>query len=337
VGVIPITKKGRRKGVRWRDPGRGYTRGVESAPSIPDRIRQDLPNIVASWREDRRGDAEDGAYSRLTTNMEQLVSVFVDFLRSPESVETFSRGGAIRGLVGEIAENQHELGRDAVGVIEDFAALRRCIWRTVEKGVDLPALGGGEVSAFFLKLMRASDWVTEAGLEAFDAIVRREMEQALGRAAATDLVTGLPDRDQFNRLLLPRAVASHDRFSVVIFDVAHFTETVAAGEVERARHVLRRLADIVREAAPEEAVCARFGDDEISAIIPGRGGEEAYGVAESVLERLAEEEEEDVFEVDVGVAEYPAHGANVEELMGELLRALKMAKRVGGSGIVVAR
>ena len=309
---------------------------MENASSIPDRIRQDLPKIVASWREDRRGDAEDGAYARLTTNMEQLVSVFVDFLHSPESVETFSRGGAIRGLVGEIAEDQHELGRDGVGVIEDFATLRRCIWRSVEKGVDLPALGGGEVSAFFLKLMRASDWVTEAGLEAFDAIVRREMEQALGRAAATDLVTGLPDRDQFNRLLLPEAVASHDRFSVAIFDVAHFTETVAAGEVRRARRVLRRLADVVQEAAPEEAVYARFGDDEISAILPGRGGEEAYRVAESVLERLAEEQE-DVFEVDVGVAEYPAHGANAEELMGETLKALKMAKRVGGSGIVVAR
>jgi diguanylate cyclase (GGDEF)-like protein len=165
--------------------------------------------------------------------------------------------------------------------------------------------------------------------------VRREMEQALGRAAATDLVTGLPDRDQFNRLLLPGAVASHDRFSVAVFDVAHFTETVAAGEVERARRVLRRLAEVVREAAPEEAVFARFGDDEISAILPEEGGEGAYRVAESVLERLAENE--DVFEVDVGIAEYPAHAANAEDLMGETLRALKMAKRVGGSGIVVAR
>src|SRR5918998_3031913 len=139
-----------------------------------------------------------------------------------------------------MAENQHELGREAVGVIEDFAALRRCIWRTVEKGVDLPALGGGEVSAFFLKLMQASDWVTEAGLEAFDTIVRREMEQALGRAAATDLVTGLPDRDQFNRLILPRAVASHELFCVAIFDVADFTETVAAGRVKRAPRGLRQ-------------------------------------------------------------------------------------------------
>jgi diguanylate cyclase (GGDEF)-like protein len=309
---------------------------VESASHIPGRIGQDLPDIVASWREARRGDVGDGAYSRLTAGMEQLVSVFIEFLRSPESVETFSRGGAVRGLVGEIAENQHELGRDAVGVIEDFAVLRRCIWRSVEKGVDLPALGGGEVAAFFLKLMQASDWVTEAGLEAFDAIVRREMEQALGRAAATDLVTGLPDRDQFNRLLLPHAVAAHDSFCVAIFDVAHFTETVAAGEVDRARQVLRKLADIVREAAPEDAVCARFGDDEISVILPAQGSEGAYRVAESVLERLAGDGGGG-FEVDVGVAEYPAHGTDAEQLMGETLKALKMAKRVGGSGIVIAR
>ena len=43
------------------------------------------------------------------------------------------------------------------------------------------------------------------------------------------------------------------------------------------------------------------------------------------------------FEVDVGVAEYPAHGTSAEELMAETLKALKMAKRVGGSGIVIAR
>jgi GGDEF domain-containing protein len=267
--------------------------------------------------------------------MEELISVFIEFLRSPESVETFNRGGAIRALVGEIAESQHELGRDAVGVIEDFAVLRRAIWRSVEKGVDLSGLDGGEVARFFLKLMQASDWVTEAGVEAFDAIVRRELEQALGRAEATDLVTGLPDRDQFNRLLLPQAVASHDRFSVAVFDVAHFTETVAAGKVERARQILRRLADVVQEAAPGGAACARFGDDEICAILPDIGSEVAYRMAERVLNDLAGAP--DTFEVDAGVAEYPVHGASVEDLMGKMLKALKMAKRVGGSGIVVAR
>ncbi len=266
--------------------------------------------------------------------MEQLVTVFIDFLRSPESVETFSQGGTIRGLVGEIAENQHELGRDGVGVIEDFATLRRCIWREVEKGVDLPALGGGEVSAFFLKLMRASDWVTESGLEAFDAIVRRDMEQALGQAAATDLVTGLPDRDQFNRLHLPRAIAAQKRFSVAIFDVANFTEMVADGEVKRARKILRRLAELVKETSPDLAIHARFGDDEIVVILPEQGGEGAYVVAERVLERLNDEAAP--FELDVGVAEYPENGSSAAQLMGEAMKALKTAKRVGGGGIVVA-
>ena len=310
--------------------------GMESAPRIPDRLREDLPSILAFWREARRGDVEDGAYSRLTSGMEELILVFAEFLQSPESVETFSRGGTIRALVENIAENQHELGRDAVGVIEDFAVLRRCIWRSVERGVDLSSLDGGEVARFFLKLMQASDWVTEAGLEAFDTIVRREMEQALGRAEATDLVTGLPDRDQFHRLLLPRAISSHDLFSVAIFDVAHFTETVAAGKVKRARKILRRLADVVQEAAPEGAAYARFGDDEICVILPDGGSEDAYQMAERVLEQLAGDSDVG-FEVDVGVAEYPAHGASVEDLMSETLKALKMAKRVGGSGIVIAR
>lgn len=266
--------------------------------------------------------------------MGRLIEVFTDFLRSPDSVDTFSRGGAVHALVGEIAGDQHELGRDAVGVIEDFATLRRCVWKFVERGVDLSSLDGAEVAWFCSKLMQASDWVIEAGLAAYDDIIREEMEEALGRAAATDLVTGLPDRDLFNRLILPRAVESHEKFALAVFDVADFSETVASGEVKRARKVLRKLADTVRQVAPQGVDCARFGDDEICVLLPGEGGEGAYQVAERVLEALAENGAD--FEVDVGVAEYPDHGRTPGELMDGMLRALKMAKRVGGSGIVVA-
>jgi diguanylate cyclase (GGDEF)-like protein len=308
---------------------------MESTSRIPDRIDEDVAGILSCWQARRGGVDEDGAYDRTLAGMEELVSVFVGFLRSSETVGTYSRGGATRALVEKIAGCQHELGRDAVGVIEDFSVLRRCIWRSVESGVDLSGLHGAEVSGFFAKLMQASDWLTETGLEAFDAIVRREMEQALGRAAATDLVTGLPDRDQLNRLLLPRAIDTHERFSVAVFDVADFTETVAAGKVKRARKVLRTLAEAVQESSPEGCTFARFGDDEVCVIAPGETGEGAFRLAERVLGRLADEGAG--FEVDVGIAEYPAHGKVAGELMGETLKALKMAKRVGGSGIVIAR
>jgi diguanylate cyclase (GGDEF)-like protein len=308
---------------------------MESTSRIPDRIDEDVGGIVACWQARRGGEGEDGAYERTLAGMEELVSVFVGFLRSTETVGTYSRGGATRALVEKIAGCQHELGRDAVGVIEDFMVLRRCIWHSVESGVDLSELHGAEVSGFFAKLMQASDWLTETGLQAFDAIVRREMEQALGRAAATDLLTGLPDRDQLNRLLLPRAIDAHERFSVAVFDVADFSETVASGKVKRARKVLRRLAEAVQESSPEGSTFARFGDDEVCVIVPGETGEGAFRLAERVLGRLTEKGAD--FEVDVGIAEYPAHGKVAGELMGETLKALKMAKRVGGSGIVIAR
>jgi diguanylate cyclase (GGDEF)-like protein len=315
--------------------GQGYTWGMESAPRIADRIDEDVAGIVACWQTRRGGEDEDGAHDRMLAGMEELVSVFVGFLRSSETVATYSRGGATRALVEKIASYQHALGRDAVGVIEDFVVLRRCIWHSVESGVDLSELHGAEVSGFFAKLMQASDWLTETGLEAFDAIVRREMEQALGRAAATDLVTGLPDRDQLNRLLLPRAIDAHDQFSVAVFDVADFTGTVAAGKVKRARKILRTLADAVQETSPEGSTFARFGDDEVCVIVAEETGEGAFRLAERVLERLAEQGAD--FEVDVGIAEYPAHGKVAGELMAETLKALNMAKRVGGSGIVIAR
>lgn len=302
---------------------------------IPAAILKRREEIVAAWHRNRSRVADDEAFTRLEAGMGRLVDVFAEFLLSPDSVETFSRGGVTRSLVGEIARDQHTLGRDAAGVIEDFSALRRALWQAADESVDLSSRDGGEVADFFVKLLQASDWVTESALEAYDSVARREMEEALGRAAATDLVTGLPDQDAFSRLLLPNAIEAQERFSLAVFDVAGFSETVASGEVKRARKVLRRLAEAVRESAGEHASCARFGDDEVCVLLPGQGSESAYQVAERVLERLGGKKKDD-FKVDVGIAEYPAHGEAAEALIVEMLRALKMAKRVGGGGIVVA-
>jgi hypothetical protein len=157
---------------------------METQPQIIARIRQDLPNILASWREERRETGGDEPSEHMAAMMEELIGVFAGFLESPQGVESFNRGGEIRSLVARIAAGQHDLGRDAVGVIEDFSVLRRCVWNSVEQGVDFAGMLGEDVAAFFVKLIQASDWVTEHGLEAFEATARREMEQALGRGPA---------------------------------------------------------------------------------------------------------------------------------------------------------
>src|ERR671933_469961 len=103
----------------------------------------------------------------------------------------------------------------------------------------------------------------------------------------------------------------------------------------RIREALLRLADVVGETVPEEAVRARFGDDEICTILPGVSTEDAYRLAEEVLLRLAEDSQD--LRADAGVAGYPEHGESADEVVAAAFKALKTAKRVGGSGIVVAR
>lgn len=313
----------------------GILEDMESVSRIPEEIQNRIPEILGAWRDRRVPEPEDAVASRLADGVERLVGVFVDFLRSPNSIETFSRGGEIRALVRGISVCQHELGRDAVGIIEDFAVLRRAVWRAAEEGVDLSSLDGAEVARFFTKMLQATDWVTEAGLQAFEASVREEMQEAVGEAAATDLLTGLPDRERFDRLLLPQAIEAHEQFTLAVFDIADFSDTVIEGEVDRARNALMSLSQAVTDSLPEGTVCVRFGDDEICALMPDMGEEDAYRAAEGVLERLNSEDMD--FQVDVGLAEYPVHGADAGELMHQTLRAVSMAKRVGGSGIVSAR
>lgn len=195
---------------------------------IAEEIRTGLPEVLGRWREMRGSVAGEEPSSEMVDGIGRLLEAFTDFLQSPLPIEEFGREGKPRALVQEISGRQREAGRYAVGVIEDYAALRRSVWRHVEERVNLSEFDGGEVSRFFVKLMQASDWVTKAGLQAFDDIVHEDMESALGEAVATDLLTGLPDRELFNRRLLPQVIADHDRVAVVIFDLVGFTDTVAA-------------------------------------------------------------------------------------------------------------
>ncbi len=307
---------------------------MRDAAGIAEGLRAGTPEVLAAWRRDRGGIDGDAA-GRLVEEVARLLEIFAEFLRSPEPLEGFSREGSTRAMVTKISAIQHDLGRDAVGVIEDYATLRRCVWRFVEGRTDLSTIDGGEVARFLLKLMQAADWVTERGLAEFERIARAQMESDLGRATATDLLTGLPDRELFNRWLLPQAVEDHERLALVVFDLVNFSETVAGGNFQRGREVLLGLVEAVEKSTPEGALRARFGDDEICVLLPATNPEEAYAIAETVLDNLARSPEGP--RADAGVAGYPEHGNNPGELVASVLWALKTAKRVGGGGIVVAR
>ncbi len=62
--------------------------------------------------------------------------------------------------------------------------------------------------------------------------------------------------------------------------------------------------------------------------------EDAYRLAEQVLNRLTEGPED--LRSDAGIAGYLEHGSDAGELVAAVCKTLNMARRLGGSGIVVA-
>jgi hypothetical protein len=62
--------------------------------------------------------------------------------------------------------------------------------------------------------------------------------------------------------------------------------------------------------------------------------EDAYRLAEQVLNRLTEGPED--LRSDAGIAGYLEHRSDTGELVAAVCKALNMARRLGGSGIVVA-
>jgi diguanylate cyclase (GGDEF)-like protein len=121
----------------------------------------------------------------------------------------------------------------------------------------------------------------------------RELEEAnrqLARAAATDSLTGLPNRRVFDeRLALEwrRCRRSGRALSVLMIDIDHFKSFnddhghVAGDACLRA--VAERLSSSIGRAAD---LLARYGGEEFAAILPETGNDEAARLAEELRNRV---------------------------------------------------
>jgi diguanylate cyclase (GGDEF)-like protein len=191
----------------------------------------------------------------------------------------------------------------------------------------------------------ADDYLSKpfVGPEVLARIGNRLERVRLYRALAeTDGLTGLPNRRRSVEVLenlLRMAERQHQPASMAILDVDSFksindTRGHAAGDA-----VLRELGAVLRRFFRGEDVVARWGGDEL---VVGM-----YGLAENdACQRLGDLVEDvrtrrfdrGTIEVTLsaGVAAYPTHGTNVEELYCAADDALYLAKAEGRNRIVPA-
>jgi diguanylate cyclase (GGDEF)-like protein len=151
---------------------------------------------------------------------------------------------------------------------------------------------------------------------------RELAEERIRAIAMQDGLTNLPNRLAFNQFLddaLYQARQDGTKVAVLLFDFNRFKEVNdlfghAAGD-----HILRHAAAAVQSTLSKREFCARLGGDEFVLIQSDSNENDALELSRRIVDNLSMslKWEEKIIEASVtlGVALYPAHGNNRQELL----------------------
>ena len=170
-----------------------------------------------------------------------------------------------------------------------------------------------------------------------DMSVVRSLHQQLEYQAVTDPLTGLLNRRGFYQTAesaLLRNERSDKAKALMYMDLDGFKRINDLLGHEAGDTVLRWVADQLKECLGSEALLARMGGDEFTALFDGLPYPEQAGrYAEKLLERMSSFQQVDGLEVNlgvsIGIATYPDCGANVEGLLRAADAAMYAAKQAG--------
>jgi diguanylate cyclase (GGDEF)-like protein len=159
------------------------------------------------------------------------------------------------------------------------------------------------------------------------------------------MLTGLPNRalliDRLNQESA-RAKRGARPFAVLMFDLVGFKKVNDTWGHGAGDQVLRQVGTRARACVRASDTVGRLGGDEFLAILPETTLEGAQGVAEKLRAALREPYEvakETTANVgaSVGIAVFPQHGTDAEDLQRAADGALYHSKREGKNRISVAR
>ena len=178
---------------------------------------------------------------------------------------------------------------------------------------------------------------------------RKEMtEQAerLRKEAMIDHLTGLLNRGNVLHRLqeeLARSNRYEKTMSLILVDVDRFKHINDQCGHPAGDHVLRRIAELMKNAVRSADIIGRYGGDEFMVILPETDAFYAAHLADRVREDIAAADLARAafgssavrITVSIGIATFPYHGTSAEVLVEHADEALYRAKAGGRDRVVV--
>lgn len=165
-------------------------------------------------------------------------------------------------------------------------------------------------------------------------IERKRAEESLAQQSIRDTLTNLYNRRHFSERLaqeIARAKRTPERFAVLLCDLDRFKNVNDTHGHHIGDRVLEAVAESIKHSTRGSDLVFRWGGDEIVLILSRVTPSGITIAAERIrqgVRRVGEQMNVD-FDISIGVALYPDHGDNEEELIRLADRALYIAKKGG--------
>ncbi|HEY3715031.1 MAG TPA: GGDEF domain-containing protein [Jatrophihabitantaceae bacterium] len=222
------------------------------------------------------------------------------------------------------------------------ANLKDVVLKPDEFAVELATLVLG---AFTAQTVIQTPWLTPAVLVLIVMMYRGLLVKKLEVAATTDGKTGLLNSTAWRELAqrhLWRAVREDQAAAALVIDLDRFKALNDAHGHLVGDLALKTVAECIKHELRDYDAVGRYGGEEFVALLPNAGANVAMRVAERVRARI---EDEPITTDDgttlhltgsVGVATYPTHGDELDELIRAADTALYAAKDAGRNAVRLA-
>jgi diguanylate cyclase (GGDEF)-like protein/PAS domain S-box-containing protein len=162
-------------------------------------------------------------------------------------------------------------------------------------------------------------------------------EQTLWHIAHHDPLTGLPNRNLMHdrlRVAMSEAAREDRQVALLLIDLDGFKQVNDGLGHDAGDALLKQVALTLQECVRESDTVARYAGDEFIAIIKGMHEREDVGaLAQKLIEALLRPHclKESTVHVgaSIGIALYPAHATDAEDLIAKADEAMYQAKRMG--------
>lgn len=177
-----------------------------------------------------------------------------------------------------------------------------------------------------------------------DITEQKRLEAELREMAATDMLTGLPNRRHFLAQLEQECARLHrdadHTASVLMIDIDHFKAVNDGRGHVAGDQVLRKLAATMRQELRRVDTLGRLGGEEFAVILPGATLADARLFADRLRCKVAEtaathEGCELSVTISIGVSEIRSEDTGAEDVLSRADRALYSAKENGRNRVVV--